>query len=107
MNDVVATADKGFIATVSVELAAFKADPQLKSLLDGKNTGYLVQWRDGGTLIKIPESDAPFPNGIQLSSDGRVAWFALWTANAIRLFDLAQHRAIKDIPVGFMQTISV
>ncbi|WP_179052452.1 SMP-30/gluconolactonase/LRE family protein [Pseudomonas hunanensis] len=102
MNDVVSTADGGFVATASLEIAAFKADPQFDTLLDGRNTGYLVQWRDGGVLTKIPGSDAPFPNGIQLSPDGRVAWFALWTANAIRLFDLKQQRTIKDIPLGFM-----
>jgi hypothetical protein len=102
LNDVAATPEGGFVATAMFDFAAMKADPTLQKLLDGRNTGYLTVWRPGAGLSKVDGSEAPFPNGIQLSSDGRYAWFAAWTAKAVWAFDLQAQRMLIKVPLDFM-----
>lgn len=103
-NDVAALPDpeEGFVATVMFEAESMHNPPPLDELLSGLNTGYLMSWSPDQGLSKIPGSEAPFPNGIQLTDDGRYAWFAAWTAREVHKFDLEQNRTRAEVPVGFM-----
>lgn len=103
-NDVAALpgADQGFVATVMFESESMHNPPPMDELMSGEDTGYLMSWTPEEGLQKIRGSDAPFPNGIQISADGRYAWFAAWTAREIHKFDLLERRTRAQIPVGFM-----
>lgn len=103
-NDVAALPipENGFVATVMFEAEDMHKPPALDELLSGRNTGYLMAWSPSGGLAKIPGSEAPFPNGIEISSDGRYAWFAAWTAREVHKFDLQEGRTRAQVPVGFM-----
>lgn len=103
-NDVAAIpgASRGFVATVMFEAESMHNPPPMDELLNGEDTGYLMSWIPGQGLRKIPGSDAPFPNGIQISADGRYAWFAAWTAREVHQFDLQEQRTRAQVPVGFM-----
>ena len=101
-NDVAATPDGGFVATVMFESQSMAPPLPLEQLLDGRDTGYLMSWAPGRPLSKVEGSEAPFPNGVQVSADGRYAWFAAWTAGEIRQFDLQDKRTLANVPVGYM-----
>ncbi|SDR99602.1 SMP-30/gluconolactonase/LRE family protein [Pseudomonas oryzae] len=101
-NDVAATPDGGFVASVMFESASMAPPLPLAQLLDGRDTGYLMRWTPGQALQKLAGSEAPFPNGVQVSADGRHAWFAAWTAGEIRQFDLQEGRPLARVPVGYM-----
>lgn len=101
-NDVAAIAQGGFVATVMFESASMAPPLPLEQLLDGRDTGYLMSWAPGLPLAKVVGSDAPFPNGVQLSDDGRHAWFAAWTAKEVRQFDLQQGRTLRRVSLDFM-----
>ncbi|AQZ96220.1 hypothetical protein BVH74_16320 [Halopseudomonas phragmitis] len=101
-NDVAATPDGGFVATVMFESESMKPPMALEQLLDGRETGYLMTWAPGKPLTELAGSRAPFPNGIQVSKDGRHAWFAAWTASEIWQYDLESNRVVSRIPVGYM-----
>ncbi|MCY1278248.1 SMP-30/Gluconolactonase/LRE-like region [compost metagenome] len=101
-NDVVGSADGSFIATAMFELRDMQADPRLERMLDGRDTGYLLAWWPGTELTRLAHSEAPFPNGIQRSADGRTLWFAAWTAKALWQYDLASHQVTRKVPLDFM-----
>ncbi|WP_083491731.1 SMP-30/gluconolactonase/LRE family protein [Pseudomonas taeanensis] len=101
-NDVAAIPQGGFVATVMFESTSMAPPLPLDQLLDGRDTGYLMRWVPGQTLRKVVGSEAPFPNGVQVSNDGRYAWFAAWSAMEIRQFDLHQQRLLTRVPVGYL-----
>ncbi|MCG7200246.1 SMP-30/gluconolactonase/LRE family protein [Marinobacter pelagius] len=101
-NDVSAHPDGGFVATVMFEAESMHNPPPLDDLLGGRDTGYLMAWSPERPLAKIEGSDAPFPNGIQVSPNGRYAWYAAWTAGEVHRFDLAANRVSARIPVDYM-----
>ncbi|MBM7059305.1 SMP-30/gluconolactonase/LRE family protein [Pseudomonas sp. UL073] len=101
-NDVVGSVDGGFVATAMFELRDMQADPHLEHMLDGRDTGYLMAWWPGATLVRLAHSKAPFPNGIQRSADGRSVWFAAWTGKALWQYDLASHQVTRKVALDFM-----
>ncbi|VVO30835.1 SMP-30/gluconolactonase/LRE family protein [Pseudomonas fluorescens] len=101
-NDVAATPGGGLVATVMFESDSMAPAIPLEQLLDGRDTGYLMTWAPGLPLVKVKGSDAPFPNGVQVSADGRQAWFAAWTAKEVRQFDLQQGTTRQRIVLDFM-----
>lgn len=88
LNDVVGLKDGSLVASVMFEFAANAADPTLRTVVDGRNTGYLVRWRPGAAMERVPNSDMPFPNGLQPTADQQGVWVAAWTAREVRRFDL-------------------
>lgn len=101
-NDVAATPNGGFVATVMFESPSMAPPLPLAQLLDGRDTGYLMSWSPGQALSKLEGSESPFPNGVQVSADGRYAWFAAWTAKEVRQFDLQTSSMQARLPVGYM-----
>lgn len=102
LNDVSATPDGGFVVTAMFTFSAMKADPRLERLLDGRATGYLLNWHPKVGLVRLPGSEAPVPNGVQVSADGRSVWFAAWPANAVWHYDLGQQKVVRKVALGFM-----
>src|SRR3990167_2086902 len=101
-NDVAATPAGGLVASVMFESTSMAPPLPLEQLLDGRDTGYLMSWAPGLPLVKVAGSDAPFPNGVHVSADGRHAWFAAWTAKDVRQFDLQKGQTLQRIALNFM-----
>lgn len=102
LNDVSANPDGGFVVTAMFTFSALKVDPQLDRLLDGRATGYLLEWRPERGLVRLPSSEAPVPNGVQVSADGRSVWFAAWPASAVWQYDLGQQKVVRKVALGFL-----
>ncbi|MFM0341974.1 hypothetical protein [Paraburkholderia fungorum] len=93
MNSVSATFDGGFAATVMLDKAAGTRKDALDVMVSGADTGYLVEWHPGAGLVRLPNSEAPTNNGIQiLSSNPRFIYFNAWTGKQVRKYDRQTQR---------------
>lgn len=101
-NDVATTPDGGFVATVMFVSDSMEPPLPLEQLLDGRDTGYLMQWSAAQPLRKLEGSSAPFPNGVQVSADGNSAWFAAWTAKQLWRYDLETGAITARVDTGYM-----
>ena len=100
-NDIAGTKDGGFVATIPTSAAVFAANAG-KAPMDGKtNTGYLVAWHPGKGQVRLPNSDAPYNNGVQVSPDGRTAYFNAWTGKEVRRYDIASGQVTGVIKLDF------
>jgi hypothetical protein len=102
LNDVAATPDGGFVVTAMFSFSAMKDDPHLEKLLDGRATGHLLAWRASEGLRRLPNSQAPAPNGIQVSQDGQSVWFAAWPAGGVWQYDFKQQTVVSKIVLDFL-----
>jgi sugar lactone lactonase YvrE len=107
-NDVSTAPHGGFVATVMFDkTVVFKADgtlspPGVMQTLSGQNSGYLLAWAPGQTAHKLPGSDAPFNNGIQVTKDGKYIYFAAWTSKQLRTYDVAAGKTTAMLDVDFL-----
>ena len=98
-NDVSATADGGFVASVMYQI-----DKQGKSTIGEDltaDTGYLAVWEPGGNLERLPGSEASFNNGVQVSPDGRSVYFSAYMNGQVRVYDLDRKATTARIDIGF------
>jgi hypothetical protein len=102
LNDVAATPDGGFVVTAMFSFTAMKDDPRLEQLLDGHATGHLLAWHASEGLRRLANSQAPAPNGIQVSPDGQSVWFAAWPGSAVWQYDFKQQKVVSKIVLDFM-----
>ncbi|BCX68242.1 SMP-30/gluconolactonase/LRE family protein [Pseudomonas izuensis] len=102
LNDVAATAGGGFVVTAMFSFKALKDDPRLDQLLDGRDTGHLLAWHPSEGLHRLPNSQAPAPNGIQVSPDGQSLWFAAWPGRGVWQYDLKQQKVVSKIALNFL-----
>jgi hypothetical protein len=100
-NDVAATGDRGFIATVMMSKAAWDRSDLLDIMVSGVDTGYLVEWHPGGSLTRLPNSEAPIANGVQLSTDRRFIYYAAWSGKQIRKYDRQTGHVVETANVPF------
>jgi hypothetical protein len=100
-NDVAATGDGGFIATVMMSKAAWNRADLLDVMLSGVDTGYLVEWHPGGRLTRLPNSEAPVANGVQLSTDRGFIYYAAWTGKQVRKYDRHAEYVVQTADVPF------
>ena len=80
-NDVVNLPDGGFLAT-----HMFSGNPVwgvLRSRM-GFDTGAVYEWQAPATWTSVPGTAAPFPNGIELSQDGREIFLNAYSADEVR-----------------------
>jgi hypothetical protein len=73
MNDVAALPGGGFVATHMFPRSSPSLGPFSLALLKGMlgfDTGHVLHW-DGARFHRAAGTDAPFPNGIQVSRDGK------------------------------------
>ncbi|VVN69838.1 SMP-30/gluconolactonase/LRE family protein [Pseudomonas fluorescens] len=102
LNDVAATPDGGFVVTAMFSFSAMKADPRLEKLLDGRATGHLLAWHANQGLRRLPDSQAPAPNGVQVSQDGQSVWFAAWPGSGVWQYDLKLQKVVRKIALDFL-----
>ena len=82
LNDVVALPEGGFATTHMMP-----RDSQAWSMISasfGADTGHVYEWQRDAGWSKVTESDAPFPNGIEVSSDGETLYFAAYIGGEVR-----------------------
>jgi hypothetical protein len=75
-------------------------DP-MNFLFSGAKTGYLAEWHPSTGWKHLPGSEAALNNGIQLSADGRFAWYTAWTSRQILEYDLQAQRVNRTTSVPF------
>ena len=102
LNDVAATPDGGFVVTAMFSFSAMKADPHLEKLLDGRATGHLLAWKPTQGLRRLVASEAPGPNGVQVSQDGQSVWFSAWPGKGIWQYDLQQQKVVRKVTLDFL-----
>lgn len=94
-NDLAATPD-GFIASYQFD-KRLQSKPNAEEILfGGGNTGFAVRWSRAFGFRKIPGTDAPFPNGMTVSSDGKTAWMAATAAREVRKIDLTHNLQVDS-----------
>nr|AGU10831.1 hypothetical protein [uncultured organism] len=94
-NDVVATPEGGFVATVPTA----HGQPEK---VDGSVGGFLVEWRPARGLRRLPRSMAAYNNGVQISPDGHTLFFAAWTARELIRYDRRRGRVTGRVELRFM-----
>ncbi len=100
-NDVAGMRDGGFVASVPVVKEVLAAHGG-KAANDGSISGYMMKWQPGGTLTELPNTEAPYTNGVQLSADERTMYYNAWTAREVRRYDLKTNSETGRIKVDFM-----
>ena len=85
LNDVVSLPDGGLLATHMFPRGG-EALGLLRGAL-GMDTGHVLEWRAGGRWREVAGSEAPFPNGIELSEDGRSIYLNAYMADEVRRID--------------------
>lgn len=84
LNAVVATPEGGFLATHMFERSS-RVAPLLGML--GFDTGHVLEWTRGRGWTVVPGTEAPFPNGIELSPDGGTIYLNAYLAGEVRKID--------------------
>ncbi len=84
LNDVVGLPEGGFLATNMMN----KDDPEsMKKALSGELSGHLWQWQPGQPVTVMAGSESAFPNGIQISADGRYLFVNLYIRGEVWKID--------------------
>ena len=88
MNDVVSLPDGGFLATHMFPKSGplLTAFHMLRGILS-MEIGHVLEWRPQKGFRRVPGTGAPFPNGIEVSSDGRVIFLNVYLAGQVRRID--------------------
>ncbi|BFM17926.1 hypothetical protein R50073_41090 [Maricurvus nonylphenolicus] len=101
LNDVVALPDGGFVATHMFD----KPDAQVGTMswkeglaLIGLNPGYLLHWQDG-KFSQVEGYSSDYPNGIQISADGRYLFINAWAASTVTKFDWHNRQLVSEAEV--------
>jgi hypothetical protein len=105
LNDVAGLADGGFLVTMMMD----ERDPLLarKEAERDADTGYVLRWRMGAGFQRLPGTDAPLPNGIQLSRDGNTFFVSTSSAGgAVRKHDLASGKLLGTAIVSHPDNLS-
>jgi hypothetical protein len=101
LNDVVATPEGGFITTVMLDHELTGDRDPMSFMFSGAKTGYLAEWHPERGWKRLPGSEAPLNNGVQLSADGRFVWFAAWTSREIIEYDRHAQRITRIAALPF------
>lgn len=81
-NDVVNLSNGGFLATHMMPRSE-QISSNLKGLF-GADTGYVVEWVPQQGFKKVAGTDAPFPNGIEISEDESTLFVNIYLAGEVR-----------------------
>ena len=84
MNSVVGLADGRVIAT-----DFYHAPLTMQDALAGKNTGAVYAWKPGGAFTKLPGTELPGPNGIEVTPDYRYLFVAVTGTSSVMRYELA------------------
>ncbi len=92
MNDVVSLPDGGFLVTHMMS----KDSPNfglIRATL-GLDTGRVYEWHRGRGFTAVPGTEAPFPNGIELSEDARSLFLNVYSSGEVRRIERESGREL-------------
>lgn len=101
LNSVVGLADGGFITT---NFHPRKGDRPalLQKARAGENIGDVWEWRPSSGWTVIPGTEAPGPNGLEISQDGKWLFVGVWGSGSVTRLSRGQTPAKKDsVVLGF------
>jgi hypothetical protein len=78
-NDVALLPDGGLVLTRMLGAQGLDRALSMLRMLLGFTTGYVLEWQPDAGWSEVPGSHGNGPNGIVVSPDGRVIFFAEWT----------------------------
>jgi hypothetical protein len=82
LNDVVHLPGGGFLTTHMMEFGSPFVG-MIKAML-GMDTGWVYEWHADRGFSQVPGSEAPFPNGIEISDDGSEVYLNAYMADEVR-----------------------
>lgn len=103
LNDVAAFPGGGFLVTTMTRndgpQAMFRDRPRAEA---GENTGHVWRWQPGAGFDKLPGSDAPMPNGLQVDKAGRTLYLNISTTQGggVRKIDIATGKTLGFAPLA-------
>jgi hypothetical protein len=88
LNDVVGLPDGGFLTThMQPKRGGIAAYWQVLRGLLGFDTGYVLEWQPASGFRVVGGTEAPFPNGIEVSPDGATLYLNVYLGNEVRRID--------------------
>ena len=84
MNSVAALPDGRLVITDFYHAPATMQDAQA-----GRNTGAIYVAKPGEAFVKLPGTDLPGPNGVEVTPDGKYVFVADWGRSAVKRYELA------------------
>ena len=94
MNSVSPVPDRGFVVTNIMRRDIPNLQERMRS---GGNTGELWEWHPADGWKAVPESEAPLPNGIEVSKDGKWYFVNLWSTGKVMRMSRGSSPVKKDI----------
>jgi len=95
LNDVSAIPGGGLLASHMVTLSDDLGMMEAMALKG--NTGYLLRWRPGQGVDKLPGSDSNLTNGVAVSADGRHVFIAEGGEGRVRKLDYLSGEKLGDV----------
>jgi outer membrane protein assembly factor BamB len=71
----------------------------MPAMLWGRDSGYVLSWSPGQGFRKVKGTDAPFPNGIEVSDDGQTVYLNAYFGNEVRKIDRRTGQLLGSAPV--------
>ena len=106
LNDVAPLPGGGFVVTRYMDARRTIAAQRAEAGRD-IDTGYVLRWQPGGKLSEVPGTEAPLPNGIQTTSDGRYMFVSVSGSHGeVRKYELPGGRRIGAAPVPHPDNLS-
>jgi hypothetical protein len=88
LNDIVALPDGGFLTThMQPKREGIAAFWQVLRGLVGFDTGYVLEWQPASGFRVVGGTEAPFPNGIEVSPDGTAIYLNVYMGSEVRKID--------------------
>lgn len=102
MNDVVARGDGGFIVSNMIDAStAENTGLAMAKAVRGEDTGFVWSWSPVSGYQKIPGSDGPLPNGVQVDTAERHLFYSVvGPEGGVRKLDLGSHRIVAVAPTA-------
>lgn len=96
LNDVVALPGGGLLATQMMD----KNDPSsMQSAMAGGVSGHVWEWHPGTQVSIMKGSISPFPNGIQISPDGRYVYLNIYIRGELWKIERSSGRRVGMINI--------
>lgn len=107
MNDVAALPDAGFVVTHMFDKGhGIKASYEMGRAIFGIDTGYVLEWHPGGKVAKVRGTNAPFPNGLTVTPDGRELFVNVYMSNEVRRIDRKTGQLLGRAPVAHPDNVT-